>query len=224
MPQHPRFARSLGALGLAVALSLGVATRPSLGEDWSLPDARMGVRTAPILLLTRAEVQADLKLDETKIASARKTIDALTSRAQALRGKTGAAVIDERRAIDEAQAQWLRTNLSDEQLTRLGQIDIQWEGPSALVSRPVVAETLALTPTQLRALTKIVAERNARLAKGKPTPAEESEVRRKSMAVLSNPQLQAWNAMVGEHCRFAIAPAPPQADAEVQPAGHEPSR
>jgi len=226
MPQRPRFARSPAGLGfaLAIALALGVAAPATLGEEWSLPDARMGVRTAPILLLTRADVQADLGLDEVKIASARKAVDALTDRAQSLRGKTGAAVVDERRAIDEAQAQWLRTNLSDEQLTRLSQIDIQWEGPSALVSRPVIAETLALTPTQLRVLTKIIAERNAKLAQGPATPAEESEVRRKTMAVLSNAQLGAWNAMVGEHCRFVIAPTPTQADPAVRQAGHEPSR
>jgi len=225
MPQRPRLTRYLGALGLAIALSLGASARPSLGEDWALPDDRMGIRTAPILLLTRADVQADLKLAETKIASARRTIDELTSRAQALRGETGAAVIDERRAIDEVQAQWLRTNLTDDQLTRLSQIDIQWEGSSALLSRPVVAETLALTPTQLRALSKIISERNAKLAKGESTPAEESEARRKSMAVLTNPQLQAWNAMVGEHCRFIIKPTQPQTDdPDARQTGHEPSR
>lgn len=222
MSHESQRARFPSGLGLAVVLSLAVATTPGRSEDWSLPDARMGIRTAPILLLSRPDVQADLKLDEAKIASARKAIDELTNRAQALRGKTGAAVIDERRAIDEAQGAWLRTNLSDDQLTRLSQIDLQWEGPSALVSRPVVAETLALTPTQLRALTKIISERNAKLVNGGATPAEESEVRRKTLEVLSNPQLQAWNAMVGEHCRFAIVP--PQADAAVQQAGHESSR
>lgn len=213
------FARFAGRLGLVVVASLVFATTPGRGEDWTLPDARMGVRTAPILLLSRADVQADLKLDEVKIASAQKAIEGLTSRAQALRGKTGAAVINERRAIDEAQGEWLRTNLTDEQLTRLSQIDLQWEGPSALVSRSAVGETLALNPSQLRALTKIIAERNARIANGGTTPAEEARVRRETMAVLSNPQLQAWNAMIGEHCRFVIAP--PRADAAVETAGHD---
>lgn len=222
MPQRAHFARSLARFSLALVVSFVAAAPASFGEEWSLPDSRMGIRTAPILLLTRADVQADLGLDKAKIASARKAVDALTDRAQALRGKTGAAVIDARREIDEAQAQWLRTNLSDEQLTRLSQIDIQWEGPPALVSRPAVAETLALTPTQLRALTKIISERHAKRAQGPLAPAEESEVRRKSLAVLSNAQLGAWNAMVGEHCRFAVAPAPTQADPAVQQAGHEP--
>lgn len=224
MPQRAHFARSLAGLGLVFVLSLGASAPSSLGEEWSLPDSRKGTRTAPLLLLTRADVQADLGLDEAKIASARKAVAALTERALALRGKTGAAVIDARREIDEAQAQWLRTNLSDEQLTRLSQIDIQWEGSSALVSRPAVAETLALTPTQLRALNKIIAERDARRAQGPPAPGAESETRRKSMAVLSNAQLGAWNAMVGEHCRFNIAPEPAQADPAVQQAGRESSR
>lgn len=223
MPQSANFARSLAGLGLVLVVSFAIAAPTSFGEEWSLPDSRMGIRTAPILLLTRADVQADLGLDEARIASARKAVDGLTDRAQALRGKTGAAVIDARREIDEAQAQWLRTNLSDEQLTRLSQIDIQWEGSSALVSRPAVAETLALSPTQLRSLTKIIAQRNAKRAKGPLTSAEESEVRRKSMDVLSNAQLGAWNAMVGEHCRFAIAPTPTQADPAVQQAGHDPA-
>lgn len=228
MSNQPQRARLQGGLGLALVavLSLGAATTPGRGEDWALPDARMGIRTAPILLLSRPDVQAELKLDEMKIASARKAIDELSDRAQALRGKTGAAVIDERRAIDEAQGEWLRTNLSDDQLTRLSQIDLQWEGSSALVSRPAVAETLALTATQLRALTKIISERNARLADGGASPSEESEVRRKTLAVLSNPQLQAWNAMLGEHCRFVTVPpqTQTQADDAVQQAGHGSSR
>ena len=91
----------------------------------------MGIRTAPILLLSRPDVQADLKLEETKVTSVQKLIEELTQRGQALRGQTGATAVAGRKAIDDAQREWLTTNLSEEQLTRLTQIDLQWEGPSA---------------------------------------------------------------------------------------------
>ncbi len=222
MSGKPCLAQTLRWFSLASILFLGAASGTSRGEEWSLPDGRMGIRTAPILLLSRPDVQADLKLEKAKIDSVHKTIDGLTQRAQALRGQTGVAAIAGRQSIDEAQGEWLKTNLSDQQFTRLSQIDLQWEGPSALVSRPVVAEHLKLTPSQIRSLTQLISERNSRLAKGASTPPEESEVRRKAMAVLTNPQLEVWNAMIGEHCRFANAR--PLADPGVRQAGHESTR
>jgi len=214
-------AKSLQVLGLGLGLTLSVFSGRSDAGDWSLPDSRMGIRTAPLLLLTRPDVQADLSLEPAQAAALHKTIDELSQRAQALRGKTGGVVVAERRAIDDAQGQWLTANLSDEQLSRLSQIDLQWEGSSALISRPAVADMLKLGATQVRELTHLIADRNARIVKNGFNPAEEAVIRRKSLAILSNPQLQAWNGILGDRCQFVTGlPPEPVADPAAKQAGH----
>jgi hypothetical protein len=218
MHRAASFIQPLRTIGLGLGLVLAVLSGRCLAADWSLPDSRMGIRTAPLLLMTRPDVQADLKLEAEQIASLYKTIEELSQRAQALRGKTGPEVVAERRSIDDAQGRWLTENLREDQLGRLGQIDLQWEGSSALISRPSVVDTLKLTPTQVHELTGVISERNAHFFKSGYNPAEESETRRKSLAVLTNPQLQAWNSMLGERCHFTTAPP---AEPGVQQAGHE---
>ena len=151
MRQFVFFARSLQLLGLCAGLIHAVLPDRCEAGEWSLPDSRMGIRTAPLLLLTRPDVQADVGLEPSQADALHKTINELSQRAQALRGKTGGEVVAERRAIDDAQAQWLTTNLSEQQLRRLSQIDLQWEGSSALVSRPSVADMLKLNVRQVRA-------------------------------------------------------------------------
>ena len=150
--------RQLMAAGLAFAL-LAMATGRASGAEWVLPDDRLGIRTAPLLLLSRPDVQADLKLDRSQVLGAQNQINELTRRALALRGKTGTAVVADRRAIDEAQLEWLGKNLTGNQLERLWQIELQWEGASALLGRPMVAEYLRLTPEQQGSLAAIIAER-----------------------------------------------------------------
>jgi hypothetical protein len=218
-------AKSFRDLGLVLGLILTVLPGRTDAADWSLPDSRMGIRTAPLLLLTRPDVQSDVGLEAEQVASLHKTIDELSERAQALRGKTGGEVVAERRAIDDEQARWLTTNLSDSQLRRLSQIDLQWEGTSALISRPAVADLLKLNATQIRQLTHLIADRNARIVLNGFNPAEEAALRRKSLAILTNPQLQAWNGTLGERCQFVTAPPPePVADPAAKQAGHEAPR
>ncbi|APW59825.1 hypothetical protein [Paludisphaera borealis] len=219
------FAKAVRVFGLGLSLILAVFSGRSDGGDWSLPDGRMGIRTAPLLLLTRPDVQSDVKLEAAQIASLHKTIDDLSQRAQALRGKTGGTVIAERQAIDDAQSQWLTANLSEQQFSRLSQIDLQWEGSSALVSRPAVAEILKLSTSQVRELTHLIADRNARFIKNGFNPAEETAIRRKSLAILSNPQLQAWNGVLGDRCQFVTSPPPePVVDPAAKQASHDAPR
>src|SRR5262249_39724786 len=137
--------------------------------EWALPDARLGVRTAPLLLLSRPDVQVELRLEPAQIAQARGTIEELTRRAVTLKGKSGPAVVAERREIDEAQVDWLGRNLTGNQLIRLRQIELQWEGPSAMLSRPSVAEHLRLTAEQRQLLARMISQRNALRAQGKAT-------------------------------------------------------
>ena len=119
MHRAASFIQPLRTVGLGLGLVLAVLSGRCVAADWSLPDSRMGIRTAPLLLMTRPDVQADLKLEAEQVASLHKTIEELSQRAQALRGKTGPEVVAERRSIDDAQGRWLTDNLREDQLARL---------------------------------------------------------------------------------------------------------
>jgi hypothetical protein len=207
-----------------VAIGSGPAfvcsTHARAGE-WALPDSRLGIRTAPLLLLSRPDVQADLRLDREQILGAQVTINELTRRAQALRGRTGAAVIAERRAIDEAQLEWLGKHLTGNQLERLRQVELQWEGVSAMLSRPTIAEYLKLMPEQRQALARVIAEQNAARKRAPASVTDDRAFTRKAQSLLSPTQRDLWNNLLGTPVRFAstVAPARSRDDA-AQQAGH----
>ena len=102
---------------------------------WQLPDDRMGVRTAPILLLSRDDVARDIGLTSDQRQKTWEKIADLGRRAADLKGRNDKEVNVLRRSIDQSQLDWLRTELKPVQLARLTQIDLQWEGPSAILSR-----------------------------------------------------------------------------------------
>ncbi|WP_165221293.1 hypothetical protein [Aquisphaera insulae] len=200
---------------------LNAIAASSSAEDWSLPDSRIGTRTAPLLLLSRPDVQAELKLEPPQVSGVQKVIGDLTRRGLALRGKTGADVIAERRAIDQAQLDWLSENLSRNQLDRLQQIEIQWEGPSAMLSRPRVGEYLKLSDQQRRALAQILSERAAVAnldAARRRTQGLALEER--AQALLSSSQRELWSQLVGSP--LACFQSGPNAtrDPATQRAGH----
>jgi hypothetical protein len=109
----------------------------------------------------------------------------------------GPEAIAGRRTIDEAQQRWLESWLSDEQRSRLIQIDLQWEGPSALISRPIVADSLGLSDSQRALLTQALAERNQKRAQGQPPPQSDRRLAEKALQVLTEPQRERWKAMLG---------------------------
>jgi hypothetical protein len=156
-------------------------------------------------LLSRPDVQAELRLDQSQVLGAHKTINELTRRAQALRGKNGAAVIAERRAIDEAQLDWLSKYLTGNQLERLRQIELQWEGAAAMLSRPTIADHLRLTPDQRQELARVITERNAARAKTASGPGGESAFNQKAQSVLSKTQQELWVSLLGAPVRFGTA-------------------
>jgi hypothetical protein len=189
--------------------------------DWWLPDDRFGIRTAPLLLLSRPDVQVDLRLERAQIVGTQSTINELTRRALALRGKTGAAVVAERRAIDETQLEWLSNNLTGNQLERLRQIELQWEGVPAMLSRPMVASYLKLTPEQQQKLARIIAERNRLRAQGRSAPQFEQTFHQKALSVLASNQQELWTNLLGTPFRFAAAGRPPgKRDGSAQQAGY----
>ncbi len=208
---------------LWVVVGMGglVHGRAGLAGEWTLPDSRLGIRTAPLLLLSRPDVQAELRLDQSQILGAHKTIDELTRRALALRGKTGAAVIAERRAIDEAQLDWLSKYLTGIQLERLRQIELQWEGVSAMLSRPTIADHLRLTPEQRQALARVIAERNAARARSATGPGNESAFNQKAQSVLSKTQQELWVSLLGAPVRFGTTAGPLRTrDDQTEKAGY----
>jgi hypothetical protein len=178
-----------------------------------------------LLLLSRPDVQADLRLEPAQITGAQIVTNELTRKALALRGKSGAEVIAERRAIDEAQADWLTKNLSGNQLARLRQIELQWEGASAMLSRPTVAEYLKLTPEQRQVLVRAISERNAQRARSRSIQSDQAVLNQRAQAVLSKTQQELWTNLVGTPCRFVLTSGPPRTrDDATQRAGHAQER
>src|SRR5205823_5796757 len=133
--------------GLVLLLTLLGAGPDVPTNEVTVLDERFGIRTAPILLLARPDVQLDLRLDPQQVSGAKRTIAQLVERVLSLKNQAGPPVLAGRQAIDEDMARWLSRNLQPGQLERLRQIDLQWEGALA-ISRPVVAESLKLTVEQ----------------------------------------------------------------------------
>ncbi|MFO0907619.1 MAG: hypothetical protein U0794_04530 [Isosphaeraceae bacterium] len=176
-----------------------------------LPDDRLGIRTAPLLLLSRGDVRADLQLNEQQAASAVKMIAELHARALALRARpmNDPAVAQGRKAVDDAQVHWIGTNLSTAQRDRLLQIDLQWEGPTAVVSRPLVAETLELTPEQRATIGTAVKEHLTARASGKATRADVRTLTQTVLNTLTPAQRERWKAMLGREFVLQSAAANP---------------
>jgi hypothetical protein len=169
----------------------------------------LGRRTAPLLLLSRADVRDDLSLTAEQIAGADRAIASLYARAAATKGMKGGQIEADRKAIDKAQAAWTRDHLTPAQHTRLLQIDLQWEGPSALVSRPIVADSLALSVEQRKALEDAVAARDAaRRAAGVSLEAEKALAER-ALLVLDERQRERWRAILGRPFAPRLAAAAP---------------
>jgi hypothetical protein len=99
---------------------------------------------------------------------------------------------------------WLDRHLSDRQFQRLSQIDLQWEGNSAMISRPMVAEYLNLTPEQRRDLARFVSDRDTKRSRGTLTPTDEQTFSRQVLAILSEVQRDRWSRLLGPPCPFSI--------------------
>jgi hypothetical protein len=176
-------------LGLLAILAV-VSVARGQESHYYLPDDSLGRRTAPLLLLTRPDVQADLKLSPAQIKAAEKAVNALYTRAEALRGQPNSReVIRLRAKLDAEQTQWLNTSLELPQAARLVQLDLQWEGPAALV-RPIIAESLRITPAQRQALTHLIVQN--RMAPLSPP------LGMRALGILTVEQQDAWKMMLGE--------------------------
>ena len=101
----------VGALVCSV-LGPGSSRRRRRAASGCCPTTRLGVRTAPLLLLSRPDVQSTFAWSPARFPDAQRTINELTKRAASLRGKSARRSSPRRRAIDEAQVDWLSEELS----------------------------------------------------------------------------------------------------------------
>ena len=173
-----------------------VATGSDAAESWVLPDASHGRRVTPILLLSRPDVQADLRMKPEQVADAARIIAKLHHKAAALIGRTGEAAIELRRTVDEEQRLWLETKLTEDQVGRLTEIDLRWEGLASIVTRPALGESLALSDDQKSTLKRAAFERTG--IRDQPDHAAvERRFAQKVMATLNEGQRKRWASMVG---------------------------
>jgi hypothetical protein len=195
---------------LVPLIGLGILLSPAMAGSWSLPDASRGTRVAPLFLLSRPEVREDLQLTPDVCKQVEKEIEDLFNKALALRGKTGPEAIAERKLVDEGQKNWLKDHLLPDQVDRLAQIDLRWEGPAAIATRPSVASSLYLSDEQKAALNRAVADRNTHREKTQDHHAAEQQLAQRVTLVLSEGQKQSWEKMLGRPLALKTAAAPTQ--------------
>lgn len=201
-------------LALTFMLCLGLGGANASADDVVLPDAMLGAQVAPMLLLSRPEVQADLGLTAEQAESARQTLADLRAQALALKGRgDGPEVVAARRAIDEAQVRWLSATLSPDQRTRLSQIGLQWQGLNAL-TRPLAVEFLGLSEDQVAKLRRALAT--------PPAPNLERSWAESVLAVLSADQRARWKNVLGTPVAFLASAKRP--DPAVRRASNPPGK
>lgn len=194
--------RTRSTTALLVAL-LALAPSARAAEEPPLPDSRLGHRTAPLLLLSRPDVRADLGLTAEQAESAAGAIRSFYVQAAALRGKpTNAETVRARRAVDDEAYHWIDARLSPEQKARLAEIDLQWEGPSALVTRPAVVRTLHLSKEQIAGLNDAIRRRDAARAQGQPNA--DHSLAETALQSLDGGQRETWKGLLGKPMTFHL--------------------
>jgi hypothetical protein len=191
---------------------MGIMLSPAHAGTWSLPDESRGSRVAPLFLLSRADVREDIQFPASQVSEVDKAIVDLFNKAADLKGMTGEAAIAQRKLVDQSQKAWLEAHLSLDQVDRLSQIDLRWEGPAAMTTRPSVADVLSLSDEQRAALHRAVLDRNAHRDKTKDVAAAEHQLNVRAMTILSDGQKKRWEQMLGRPIavRTAAANAPRQ--------------
>jgi hypothetical protein len=193
-----------------VTLCLGIMLSPAFAGSWTLPDESRGARVAPLFLLSRADIREDIQFPASQVPEVEKAIIDLFNKAADLKGKTGEAAVAQRKLVDESQKDWLEAHLTPDQVDRLSQIDLRWEGPAAMVTRRSVSDTLSLSDEQHAALRRAVLERNAHRDKTKDVAAAEHQLNLRAMSILSEGQKKRWEKMIGQPIGVRTAANPPR--------------
>jgi hypothetical protein len=182
---------------LTVATVVLTGTARAVAED-GVPLVRLGLPIAPILLLTREDVRQELQLTQEQVTAYERAVAEIYRQASALRGRKDDQAITARKAIDDRSVAWLTQSLSIAQRDRLIQLSLQWEGPSALINRPLVTESLSLTKEQGKQIDRLVQERNRLRQNGPPNLADERQLFLATRAVLDQTQRDRWLALLGK--------------------------
>jgi hypothetical protein len=172
-------------------------TAPVAAQD-GVPLSRLGLPIAPILLLTRGDVRQELKLSPQQVSESERAVGEIFNQAAALRGRKDEQAIAARKVIDDRSVAWISQALSIDQRDRLIQLSLQWAGPSALVNRPLVAESLGLTKDQSKQIDRLVQERNKLRQNGPPNLADERQLFKATVALLDQNQRERWLALLGQ--------------------------
>ncbi len=184
--------------GSALAQAPSVARAPATADGEAMvQDDHLGQRVARLLLLGRPDVRDDLKLTPEQSTSAHRAIDDLYRRALASRNLKGDEALAARRAVDDAQERWIEGELTGEQRGRLDQIDLQWEGPPALISRPAIASALGLKSEQRAVLKEAVHRRLALRDQFGMRGSDDRALSHECLAVLDANQRALYLAMLG---------------------------
>ena len=197
-----KIARSLIIMGLAVCGLTGHA----LGREPT--DDRLGMRTVPILLLTRSDVQKDLNLGPKQSTECKQAALKFYDRAFRLKGRKDAGAQAARKAIDFETSAWLEKFLTPAQLERLDQIDLQWEGASAMLTRPLLDDSLKLTPEQKQKVGDCVDAGKAQRAREGWSYENHVNQTRMAISFLDDRQRSLWIGLIGRPCPFQITIEP----------------
>jgi hypothetical protein len=189
---------------IVFALGFGGFAKSTHGREPA--DDRLGERTVPIILLTRSDVQADLKLKPEQVAECHRAALEFQRKASLLRGRRDPGAVAARGEIDGALSQWLSAHLAPDQLGRLEQIDLQWEGAGAMLNRPFLDDALSLTPSQKQKVVEFVAQSKALRARGTWTYNDHTNLTRQALAILTDKQRELWVRLLGPQCKFTIVP------------------
>jgi hypothetical protein len=171
-------------------------TSRAIAED-GVPLARLGLPIAPILLLTRGDVRQELKLTAEQVSESERAVTEIFKQASTLRGRKDEQAIAARKAIDDRSVTWISQTLSRDQRDRLIQLSLQWEGPSALINRPLIIESLTLTREQIKQIERLVLERNKIRQNGPPSITDERQLFMATRAILDQNQRDRWLALLG---------------------------
>src|SRR5262249_38457901 len=82
-------------------------------------------------------------------------------------------------------------------LKRLIEIDLQWEGPSALISRPIITDHIGVTPEQKASLVQAVAAYSQKRSQSGDLRESVGQLAQQTKAILTSEQLERWYAMPG---------------------------
>ena len=207
-------------LSLMIVAAISSLTWAGDVPDAQLPDSRLGRPVQPLLLLSRTDVRTELNMSAEQASSAERAIRSFYVQAATLRGKPNTQdTVNARRAVDEAAVGWIETQLATEQRTRLTQIQLQWEGPAALAKRPVVAETLSLSPEQKATLARAIKTRDE--ARDRGDADAEYNLGQEVLRSLSKTQGESWRQMMGKPFTFRSVRT---AQAQAEPLPPQPPR